>query len=150
MEEKIIEMLSLHIEQIIGMLGVLFFLGFEVYLILLTKKLLTKKRRCSEKTIGTVIHAKNTYHDVLHQGDDDGRHDHLNYSYTLEYEVGGHTYRLKGTSNYSRAGKKMKVYYNPDNPQESQIGGTGLAIWVNYFAIAFFAFAIVTFIRSVF
>lgn len=93
--EQIVEVLMEHIEQIVGVLGILFLLGLEVGSILANKKMLRTKRRCTKKTIGTVIHAERTYHDILHQGDDDGRHDHLNYSYTLEYKVGGNTYTLK-------------------------------------------------------
>ena len=83
-----------------------------------------KNIRCSGRTVGRIIGVRESQ-----ETDDEGLN-HYIYSPQFEYVVNGQIYRGEGNKGYSKPqkiqiGGNIKVYYNPQKPNESFTKGGG-------------------------
>ena len=86
-----------------------------------------KKKRYSGRTVGKIIGVRESY-----ETDDEG-FNHYIYSPQFEYVVNGQIYRGEGNKGYSKSNKiqiggNIKVYYNPQKPNESFTKGGGFIL----------------------
>ena len=86
-----------------------------------------KKRRYSGRTVGKIIGVRESK-----ETDDEG-FNHYFYSPQFEYAVNGQIYRGEGNKGYSKSNKiqiggNIKVYYNPQKPNESFTKGGGFIL----------------------
>ena len=86
-----------------------------------------KKKRYSGRTVGKIIGVRES------QETDDEGFNHYFYYPQFEYVVNGQIYRGEGNKGYSKSNKiqiggNIKVYYNPQNPNESFTKGGGFIL----------------------
>ena len=86
-----------------------------------------KNMRCSGRTVGRIIGVRES------QETDDEGFNHYIYSPQFEYVVNGQIYRGEGNKGYSKPrkiqiGGNIKVYYNPQKPNESFTKGGGFIL----------------------
>lgn len=86
-----------------------------------------KKIKCSGRTVGRIIGMRE------YQETDDEGFNHYFYYPQFEYEVNGQIYRGEGNKGYSKPrkiqiGGNIKVYYNPQKPNESFTKGGGFIL----------------------
>ena len=86
-----------------------------------------KNIKCSGKTVGRIIGVRES------QETDDEGFNHYFYYPQFEYVVNGQIYRGEGNKGYSKSNKiqiggNIKVYYNPQNPNESFTKGGGVIL----------------------
>ena len=86
-----------------------------------------KNMRCSGRTVGRIIGVRE-----CHETDDEG-FNHYFYYPQFEYVVNGQIYRGEGNKGYSKSNKiqiggNIKVYYNPQKPNESFTKGGGFIL----------------------
>ena len=81
--------------------------------------------RCKSKTIGTIT--------GIHESEGKDREGYRTtyYSPEFEYKVDGHTYHGIGDTSYEhykkiKIGGNIKVFYNPENPEEHFTKGGGI------------------------
>lgn len=97
------------------------FIGVGALLIVLG---IIKKIKCSGRTVGRIIGVRE------YQETDDEGFNHYYYSPEFEYVVNGQIYHGEGNKGYSKPrkiqiGGNIKVYYNPQKPNESFTKGGG-------------------------
>ena len=102
-----------------------------------------KNKRCSGRTVGRITGVRE------YQETDDEGFNHYFYSPQFEYVVNGQVYRGEGNKGYSKSNKiqiggNIKVYYNPQKPNESFTKGGGfilpfLGIMLIIVGVIFFA-----------
>ncbi len=97
------------------------FIGVGALLIVLG---IIKKIKCSGRTVGRIIGVRE------YQETDDEGFNHYYYSPEFEYVVNGQIYHGEGNKGYSKSNKiqiggNIKVYYNPQKPNESFTKGGG-------------------------
>lgn len=100
------------------------FIGVGLLLIVLG---IRKNKRCSGVVVGKIT---GVHEDV--DIDDEG-YNSYSYSPEFEYEVNGKVYHGSGSRAYSKRkkiqiGGKIKVYYNPQKPNESFTKGGGFIL----------------------
>ena len=86
-----------------------------------------KNIKCSGRTVGRIIGVRES------QETDDEGFNHYYYYPQFEYVVNGQAYRGEGNKGYSKSNKiqiggNIKVYYNPQKPNESFTKGGGLIL----------------------
>ena len=86
-----------------------------------------KNKRCSGRTVGRIIGVRE------YQETDDEGFNHYFYYPQFEYVVNGQIYRGEGNKGYSKSNKiqiggNIKVYYNPQKPNESFTKGGGFIL----------------------
>ena len=86
-----------------------------------------KNMRCSGRTEGRIIGVRE------YQETDDEGFNHYFYSPQFEYAVNGQIYRGEGNKGYSKSNKiqiggNIKVYYNPQKPNENFTKGGGFIL----------------------
>ena len=86
-----------------------------------------KNMRCSGRTVGRIIGVRE------YQETDDEGFNHYFYYPQFEYVVNGQIYRGEGNKGYSKSNKiqiggNIKVYYNPQKPNESFTKGGGFIL----------------------
>ena len=86
-----------------------------------------KNMRCSGRTVGRIIGVRE------YQETDDEGFNHYFYYPQFEYVVNGQIYRGEGNKGYSKSNKiqiggNIKVYYNPQKPNESFTRGGGFIL----------------------
>ena len=86
-----------------------------------------KNMRCSGRTVGRIIGVRES------QETDDEGFNHYYYYPQFEYVVNGQIYRGEGNKGYSKSNKiqiggNIKVYYNPQKPNESFTKGGGFIL----------------------
>ena len=86
-----------------------------------------KKTKCSGRTVGRITGVRE------YQETDDEGFNHYSYSPQFEYVVNGQIYRGEGNKGYSKSNKiqiggNIKVYYNPQKPNESFTKGGGFIL----------------------
>ena len=86
-----------------------------------------KNKRCSSRTVGRIIGVRE------YQETDDEGFNHYFYYPQFEYVVNGQIYRGEGNKGYSKPrkiqiGGNIKVYYNPQKPNESFTKGGGFIL----------------------
>ena len=86
-----------------------------------------KNIKCSGRTVGRIIGVRES------QETDDEGFNHYIYSPQFEYVVNGQIYRGEGNKGYSKSNKiqiggNIKVYYNPQKPNESFTKGGGFIL----------------------
>lgn len=86
-----------------------------------------KNMRCSGRTVGRIIGVRE------YQETDDEGFNHYFYYPQFEYVVNGQIYRGEGSKGYSKSNKiqiggNIKVYYNPQKPNESFTKGGGFIL----------------------
>ena len=86
-----------------------------------------KNMRCSGRTVGRIIGVSES------QETDDEGFNHYFYYPQVEYVVHGQIYRGEGNKGYSKSNKiqiggNIKVYYNPQKPNESFTKGGGFIL----------------------
>ena len=86
-----------------------------------------KKKRYSGRTVGKIIGVRES------QETDDEGFNHYFYYPQFEYVVNGQIYRGEGNKGYSKPrkiqiGGNIKVYYNPQKPNESFTKGGGFIL----------------------
>ena len=86
-----------------------------------------KNIKCSGRTVGRIIGVRES------QETDDEGFNHYFYSPQFEYVVNGQVYRGEGNKGYSKSNKiqiggNIKVYYNPQKPNESFTKGGGFIL----------------------
>ena len=86
-----------------------------------------KNIKCSGRTVGRIIGVRE------YQETDDEGFNHYFYYPQFEYVVNGQIYRGEGNKGYSKSNKiqiggNIKVYYNPQNPNESFTKGGGFIL----------------------
>ena len=86
-----------------------------------------KNIRCSGRTVGRIIGVRES------QETDDEGFNHYFYYPQFEYVVNGQIYRGEGNKGYSKSNKiqiggNIKVYYNPQKPNESFTKGGGFIL----------------------
>ena len=86
-----------------------------------------KNIRCSGRTVGRIIGVRES------QETDDEGFNHYFYYPQFEYVVNGQIYRGEGNKGYSKPqkiqiGGSIKVYYNPQKPNESFTKGGGFIL----------------------
>ena len=86
-----------------------------------------KNKRCSSRTVGRIIGVRE------YQETDDEGFNHYFYYPQFEYVVNGQIYRGEGNKGYSKPrkiqiGGDIKVYYNPQKPNESFTKGGGFIL----------------------
>ena len=101
--------------------------GFIVVGALLIVSGIRKNKRCSGVVVGKIT---GVHEDVT--TDDDGFNSY-SYSPEFEYEVNGKVYHGSGSRAYSKRkkiqiGGNIKVYYNPQKPNESFTKGGGFIL----------------------
>ncbi len=97
------------------------FIGVGALLIVLG---IRKSIKCSGRTVGRITGVRE------YQETDDEGFNHYYYSPEFEYMVNGQIYRGEGNKGYSKSNKiqiggNIKVYYNPQKPNESFTKGGG-------------------------
>ena len=97
------------------------FIGVGALLIVLG---IRKSIKCSGRTVGRITGVRE------YQETDDEGFNHYYYSPEFEYVVNGQIYRGEGNKGYSKSNKiqiggNIKVYYNPQKPNESFTKGGG-------------------------
>ena len=98
-----------------------------------------KNMRCSGRTVGRIIGVRE------YQETDDEGFNHYFYYPQFEYVVNGQIYRGEGNKGYSKSNKiqiggNIKVYYNPENPEEHFTKGGGILPTI--FGAGTFAFGV--------
>ena len=101
--------------------------GFIVVGALLIVLGIRKKIKCSGRTVGTITGVRE------YQETDDEGFNHYSYSPQFEYVVNGQIYRGEANKGYSKSNKiqiggNIKVYYNPQRPNESFTKGGGFIL----------------------
>ena len=101
--------------------------GFIVVGVIVILFGIRKNMRCSGRTVGRIIGVRESY-----ETDDEG-FNHYIYSPQFEYVVNGQIYRGEGNKGYSKSNKiqiggNIKVYYNPQKPNESFTKGGGFIL----------------------
>ena len=86
-----------------------------------------KNKRCSSRIVGRITGVRE------YQETDDEGFNHYFYYPQFEYVVNGQIYRGEGNKGYSKSNKiqiggNIKVYYNPQNPNESFTKGGGFIL----------------------
>ena len=86
-----------------------------------------KNIKCSGRTVGRIIGVRES------QETDDEGFNHYFYYPQFEYVVNGQIYRGEGNKGYSKSNKiqiggNIKVYYNPQKPNESFTKGGGFIL----------------------
>ena len=86
-----------------------------------------KNIKCSGRTVGRIIGVRE------YQETDDEGFNHYFYYPQFEYVVNGQIYRGEGNKGYSKSNKiqiggNIKVYYNPQKPNESFTKGGGFIL----------------------
>ena len=86
-----------------------------------------KNIKCSGRTVGRIIGVRES------QETDDEGFNHYFYYPQFEYIVNGQIYRGEGNKGYSKSNKiqiggNIKVYYNPQKPNESFTKGGGFIL----------------------
>ena len=86
-----------------------------------------KNIRCSGRTVGRIIGVRES------QETDDEGFNHYFYYPQFEYVVNGQIYRGEGNKGYSKSNKiqiggNIKVYYNPQKPNENFTKGGGFIL----------------------
>ena len=86
-----------------------------------------KNKRCSGRTVGRITGVRE------YQETDDEGFNHYFYSPQFEYVVNGQIYRGEANKGYSKSNKiqiggNIKVYYNPQKPNESFTKGGGFIL----------------------
>ena len=86
-----------------------------------------KNIKCSGRTVGRIIGVRE------YQETDDEGFNHYFYYPEFEYVVNGQIYRGEGNKGYSKSNKiqiggNIKVYYNPQKPNESFTKGGGFIL----------------------
>ena len=96
-------------------------------------------RKCKNKTVGRIT--------GISESEDKDRENQLTiyYSPEFEYEVDGQIYHGTGDTSYEhykkiKIGGDIKVYYNPENPEEHFTKGGGLFPMI--FGVCTFAFGV--------
>lgn len=97
------------------------FIGVGALLIVLG---IRKSIKCSGRTVGRITGVRE------YQETDDEGFNHYYYSPEFEYVVNGQIYRGEGNKGYSKSNKiqiggNIKVYYNPQKPNEHFTKGGG-------------------------
>lgn len=97
------------------------FIGVGLLLIVLGVR---KNKRCSGRTVGRITSVRE------YQETDDEGFNHYFYYPQFEYVVNGQIYHGEGNKGYSKSNKiqiggNIKVYYNPQKPNESFTKGGG-------------------------
>lgn len=100
------------------------FIGVGALLIVLG---IRKSIKCSGRTVGRIIGVRE------YQETDDEGFNHYFYYPQFEYVVNGQIYRGEGNKGYSKPrkiqiGGNIKVYYNPQKPNESFTKGGGFIL----------------------
>ena len=101
--------------------------GFIVVGVIVILLGIRKNMRCSGRTVGRIIGVRES-----HETDDEG-FNHYFYYPQFEYVVNGQIYRGEGNKGYSKPrkiqiGGNIKVYYNPQKPNESFTKGGGFIL----------------------
>ena len=101
--------------------------GFIVVGVLLIVLGIRKKIKCSGRTEGRITGVRE------YQETDDEGFNHYSYSPQFEYVVNGQIYRGEANKGYSKSNKiqiggNIKVYYNPQRPNESFTKGGGFIL----------------------
>lgn len=101
--------------------------GFIVVGVLLIVLGIRKIIKCSGRTVGRITGVRE------YQETDDEGFNHYFYSPQFEYVVNGQIYRGEGNKGYSKSNKiqiggNIKVYYNPQKPNESFTKGGGFIL----------------------
>lgn len=117
--------------------------GFIVVGVIVILLGIRKNMRCSGRTVGRITGVRE------YQETDDEGFNHYFYSPQFEYVVNGQVYRGEGNKGYSKSNKiqiggNIKVYYNPQKPNESFTKGGGfilpfLGIMLIIVGVIFFA-----------
>lgn len=97
------------------------FIGVGLLLIVLGVR---KNKRCSGRTVGRITSVRE------YQETDDEGFNHYFYYPQFEYVLNGQIYHGEGNKGYSKSNKiqiggNIKVYYNPQKPNESFTKGGG-------------------------
>ena len=86
-----------------------------------------KYKQCKGKTFGKIT--------GIHESEDRDKDGYLTryYSPEFEYKVDGHTYHGIGDTSYEhykkiKIGGNIKVFYNPENPEEHYTKGGGISV----------------------
>ena len=101
--------------------------GFILVGVVVTILGIRKNIKCSGRTVGRIIGVRE------YQETDDEGFNHYFYYPQFEYVVNGQIYRGEGNKGYSKSNKiqiggNIKVYYNPQNPNESFTKGGGFIL----------------------
>ena len=101
--------------------------GFIVVGVIVILLGIRKNMRCSGRTVGRIIGVRES------QETDDEGFNHYIYSPQFEYVVNGQIYRGEGNKGYSKSNKiqiggNIKVYYNPQKPNENFTKGGGFVL----------------------
>ena len=101
--------------------------GFIVVGVIVILLGIRKNMRCSGRTVGRIIGVRE------YQETDDEGFNHYFYYPQFEYVVNGQIYRGEGNKGYSKSNKiqiggNIKVYYNPQKPNESFTKGGGFIL----------------------
>ena len=101
--------------------------GFIVVGVLLIVLGIRKIIKCSGRTVGRITGVRE------YQETDDEGFNHYFYSPQFEYVVNGQIYRGEGNKGYSKSNKiqiggNIKVYYNPQKPNENFTKGGGFIL----------------------
>ena len=101
--------------------------GFILVGVVVTILGIRKNIKCSGRTVGRIIGVRE------YQETDDEGFNHYFYYPQFEYVVNGQIYRGEGNKGYSKSNKiqiggNIKVYYNPQKPNESFTKGGGFIL----------------------
>ena len=101
--------------------------GFIVVGVIVILLGIRKNMRCSGRTVGRITGVRE------YQETDDEGFNHYFYSPQFEYVVNGQVYRGEGNKGYSKSrkiqiGGNIKVYYNPQKPNEHFTKGGGFIL----------------------
>ena len=101
--------------------------GFILVGVVVTILGIRKNIKCSGRTVGRIIGVRES------QETDDEGFNHYFYYPQFEYVVNGQIYRGEGNKGYSKSNKiqiggNIKVYYNPQKPNESFTKGGGVIL----------------------
>ena len=101
--------------------------GFILVGVVVTILGIRKNIKCSGRTVGRIIGVRES------QETDDEGFNHYFYYPQFEYVVNGQIYRGEGNKGYSKSNKiqiggNIKVYYNPQKPNESFTKGGGFIL----------------------
>lgn len=130
---------------------VLYFLLAIVFILLGVGVLVSgikKCKQCNGKTFGTITDVHE-----FEDRDKDGYRTRY-YSPKFEYKVDGHTYHGIGDTSYEhfkkiKIGGNIKVFYNPENPEEHYTKGGGISVaFSGVFMIILGLFGALAFIDS--
>lgn len=124
------------------LISIIFLIGIGVILIVLGIVAMTQgnalKKRCTQKTTGTVVEIVS----IVHPDDTSPT-----YFPVIEYQAGDSTIsQMSNSGQYPskyREGDRVEIYYNPNNVQEFIIKGDSTPNFVGIFCIVFGSIAAV-------